>query len=127
MAKPRPATWLEKEMIYDAVKNSSEELPVDLKQCDFSRSGAGNLVCRFDGQQIFYLTKGGNLVVTSRELKAQKTRQKFEREKATKTRSKNKKTAKKERKKRTAGNTEKETDRTEPAECCKARAVDKDC
>ena len=82
MAKPRPATWLEKEMIYDAVKNSSEELPVDLKQCDFSRSGAGNLVCRFDGQQIFYLTKGGNLVVTSRELKAQKTRQKFEREKA---------------------------------------------
>lgn len=81
MAKPRPATWLEKEMIYDAVKNSSEELPVDLKQCDFSRSGAGNLVCRFDGQQIFYLTKGGNLVVTSRELKAQKTRQKFEREK----------------------------------------------
>lgn len=82
MAKPRPATWLEKEMIYDAVKNSSEELPVDLKQCDFSRSGAGNLVCRFDGQQIFYLTKGGNLVVTSRELKAQKTRQKFERDKA---------------------------------------------
>ena len=82
MAKPRPATWREKEMIYDAVKNSSEELPVDLKQCDFSRSGAGNLVCRFDGQQIFYLTKGGNLVVTSRELKAQKTRQKFEREKA---------------------------------------------
>lgn len=82
MAKPRPATCLEKEMIYDAVKNSSEELPVDLKQCDFSRSGAGNLVCRFDGQQIFYLTKGGNLVVTSRELKAQKTRQKFEREKA---------------------------------------------
>lgn len=82
MAKPRPATWLEKEMIYDAVKNNGEELPVDLKQCDFSRSGAGNLVCRFDGQQIFYLTKGGNLVVTSRELKAQKTRQKFEREKA---------------------------------------------
>ena len=82
MAKPRPAPWLEKEMIYDAVKNSSEELPVDLKQCDFSRSGAGNLVCRFDGQQIFYLTKGGNLVVTSRELKAQKTRQKFERDKA---------------------------------------------
>ena len=81
MAKPRPATWLEKEMIYDAVKNSGEELPVDLKQCEFSRSGAGNLVCRFDGQQIFYLTKGGNLVVTSRELKAQKTRQKFEREK----------------------------------------------
>ena len=58
MAKPRPATWLEKEMIYDAVKSSGEELPVDLKQCDFSRSGAGNLVCRFDGQQIFYLTKG---------------------------------------------------------------------
>ena len=82
MAKPRPATWLEKEMIYDAVKNNGEELPVDLKQCDFSRSGAGNLVCRFDGQQIFYLTKGGNLVVTSRELKAQKTRQKFERDKA---------------------------------------------
>ena len=81
MAKPRPATWLEKEMIYDAVKNNGEELPVDLKQCDFSRSGAGNLVCRFDNQQIFYLTKGGNLVVTSRELKAQKTRQKFEREK----------------------------------------------
>ena len=81
MAKPRPATWLEKEMIYDAVKNSGEELPVDLKQCEFSRSGAGNLVCRFDGQQIFYVTKGGNLVVTSRELKAQKTRQKFEREK----------------------------------------------
>lgn len=81
MAKPRPATWLEKEMIYDAVKNNGEGLPVDLKQCDFSRSGAGNLVCRFDNQQIFYLTKGGNLVVTSRELKAQKTRQKFEREK----------------------------------------------
>ena len=47
MAKPRPATWLEKEMIYDAVKNSSEELPVDLKQCDFSRSGAGNLASRY--------------------------------------------------------------------------------
>ena len=38
MAKPRPATWLEKEMIYDAVKNNGEELPVDLKKCYFSRS-----------------------------------------------------------------------------------------
>lgn len=35
MAKPRPATWLEKEMIYDAVKNSSEELPVDLSNATF--------------------------------------------------------------------------------------------
>lgn len=53
MAKPRPATWLEKEMVYDAVKNSGEELPVDLKQCEFSRSGAGNLVCRFGASRCF--------------------------------------------------------------------------
>ena len=69
MAKPRPATWLEKEMIYDAVKNSSEELPVDLKQCDFSRSGAGNLVCRFDGQQIFYF-KGRKLSSDIKRIKS---------------------------------------------------------
>lgn len=67
MAKSRKATWLEKEMVYDAVRNSREPLDINLETCTFKRSGAGNILCLQDGQQVFYVDRKGRLVLPEKK------------------------------------------------------------
>ena len=50
MPKSRPATWLEKEMMLNLIKKSGKKLDVDLDKCDYIRSSAGNLVCKYIGR-----------------------------------------------------------------------------
>ena len=69
MPKSRPATWLEKEMMLNLIKKSGKKLDVDLDKCDYIRSSAGNLVCMFEDQPVFYVTKGCRLAMPPRPKK----------------------------------------------------------
>lgn len=97
MAKSRKATWLEKEMVYDAIRNSREPLDINLETCTFKRSGAGNILCLQNGQQVFYVDKKGQLVLPEKKKTAAEKREiKKEKEEARKIQ-KEKKEAKKEK------------------------------
>lgn len=63
MAKARPATWMEKEMMLDMLKNSGTDVNVDLTQCSYTRSSSGNLVCMKNGVPIFYILKNGTFAL----------------------------------------------------------------
>lgn len=100
MAKSRKATWLEKEMVYDAIRNSREPLDINLETCTFKRSGAGNILCLQNGQQVFYVDKKGQLVLPEKKKTAAEKRAiKKEKEEARKIQ-KEKKEAKKEKEER---------------------------
>lgn len=101
MAKSRKATWLEKEMVYDAIRNSREPLDINLETCTFKRSGAGNILCLQNGQQVFYVDKKGQLVLPEKKKTAAEKREIKKREGRSKKNTKRKKRGKK-RKRRAA-------------------------
>ena len=74
MPKSRPATWLEKEMMLNLIKKSGKKLDVDLDKCDYIRSSAGNLVCMFEDQPVFYVTCNA---ATAKENKNKPAKQKL--------------------------------------------------
>ena len=113
MPKSRPATWLEKEMMLNLIKKSGKKLDVDLDKCDYIRSSAGNLVCMFEDQPVFYVTKGCRLAMPPRPKKIK-----------TSLRNKNlKKLAKKDAKKKAAHEKQVEKQREKMAQIAKTRQV----